>query len=431
VRTGRLARMGSVFFLSLAVVACSSTATPSPSVVASGAVPPTPSAIPTSLPTSVPLPSATPSPLPTTSPRPMAPATIKPGPAMTKAREGHAAVLLADGRVLIMGGNVLFVGKCPMACILPSTASVEVYDPITRKFSLGGSLAEPRSDVKALLLDDGRVLVYGGLDYDNTIEIFDPARRASVVVKAPAGKTLPAAATMVKLADGRVLIAGGTYDQAASTSNVTLIFDPATGGFGDGPLMAKPRQRATATLLDDGRVLIAGGDYMEGFNGNTNDSVELVDPSMPVYQAKLFAPTHTPSSATLLADGRVLLLESAPTDSTTNCVTPVPAEIFDPRTDTFTTAGPMSTPRFLSTAIGIQDRRVIVLGGLDPTCNGVNTTVEAFDPDTATFQAIATEFPKITDFSATLLGDGEILIAGGNLNNAWSGMTTATWLLKP
>jgi hypothetical protein len=56
-------------------------------------------------------------------------------------------------------------------------------------------------------------------------------------------------------------------------------------------------------------------------------------------------------------------------------------------------------------------------------------TVEAFDPDSGTFQVIATGFPKITDFSATLLNDGEILIAGGQSDNGL--MTAATWLLKP
>jgi len=43
---------------------------------------------------------------------------------------------------------------------------------------------------------------------------------------------------------------------------------------------------------------------------------------------------------------------------------------------------------------------------------------------------IGTEFPALTDFSATLLNDGRILVAGGN-NGDWNGMTAASWLLKP
>src|SRR5664280_1186035 len=220
VRTGRLARMGSILSLMLAVAACSSTATPSPTVVTSSAAPASPAA---------------PTPSPTVSPRPMAPATIRPGPAMTMAREGQAAVRLGDGRVLIMGGTVPFTGQCQMACVTPATASVEIYDPSTGKFSPSGSLAVPRSGGQALLLNDGRVLVSGGtgeISGDlSTIEIYDPAQRTSVVVKPPADiKQLPSYPTVVLLADGRVLIAGGSYNVFNSTSHVTLTFDPASGG---------------------------------------------------------------------------------------------------------------------------------------------------------------------------------------------------------
>lgn len=428
-RTGRLARRGSIFSLLLAVAACSGTTTPSPTVVTSSAVPATPSPILTPSPTARPTPSPTPS--PTASPRSMAPATVKPGPAMTKAREGQAAVRLKDGRVLIMGGTLPLVGKCEMACAPPDTASVETYDPKTRKFSSNGSLVEPRSGAEALLLDDGRVLVYGGL-FDSTIEIYDPAKRASVVVKPPAGmKELPTDPTVVKIADGKVLIAGGTYDQEASTSNVTLIFDPASGGFSDGPLMAKPRQGATATLLDDGRVLIAGGDYYEGYYGHTNSNAELIDPSHPLSQATLLPSQHYPDSSTLLSDGRVLVTEWGDYDTGAGCVAPQVPEVFDPGTETLTPEGPTSTPRTGSTAVKSQDGRVVLIGGLDSNCAPIGT-MEAFDPDSGTFQVIATGFPKITGFSATLMDDGEILIAGGSDNNDHrNGPTAASWLLKP
>jgi hypothetical protein len=88
----------------------------------------------------------------------------------------------------------------------------------------------------------------------------------------------------------------------------------------------------------------------------------------------------------------------------------------------------MSTPRTGSAAIRIQDGRVLFFGGVDSKCAAVGT-VEAFDPDSGTFQVIATGFPKISDFSATLLDDGEILVAGGVSGN-WT-MTAASWLLKP
>src|ERR1035437_5381054 len=119
----------------------------------------------------------------------MAPATLKPGPAMPTDRSGHAAVRLGDGRVLIMGGFVPPTGTCAMACIQPTTASVEIYNPRTGKFSPNGSLAEARTDGKALLLKDGRALVWGGNQSGgerNSMEISAPANKVSVVVKPPA-----------------------------------------------------------------------------------------------------------------------------------------------------------------------------------------------------------------------------------------------------
>src|ERR1035437_9301153 len=237
VRTGRLARIGSILFLLLAVVACSGTATPSPTVVTSSARLATRSPIPTPIPT----------PSPTASPRPMALATVKPGPAMTEPLEGgQAAVRLDDGRVLIMGGTVPFTGTCEMTCPMPpATASVEVYDPKTGEFRPNGSLAEPRAGADTLVLNDGRVLVSGGDgrygDFLRTIEIYDPGQGTSIVVTPPAD--LPNQAAVVLLADGRVLFAGGAYGLEETTSNLTLIFDPASGGVGNGPPPATNRKR--------------------------------------------------------------------------------------------------------------------------------------------------------------------------------------------
>jgi hypothetical protein len=65
---------------------------------------------------------------------------------------------------------------------------------------------------------------------------------------------------------------------------------------------------------------------------------------------------------------------------------------------------------------------------MDSSCADKGT-VEAFDPDSGTFQVIATGLPKTSGYSATLLDDGRILIAGGTGES--TGLTTASWLLKP
>src|SRR5690349_19520960 len=72
------------------------------------------------------------------------------------ARIRHTATLLADGRVLVAGGesgndNTWKAGE-----------TAEVWDPKTGAWTSAGKLVERRYDHSATLLADGRVLVAGG-----------------------------------------------------------------------------------------------------------------------------------------------------------------------------------------------------------------------------------------------------------------------------
>jgi hypothetical protein len=436
-------RVGSVAAgLLLAATACSGQATPSstaatgtPPATATQARTPAPSPSGTPIPTVslAPTPSPPPTPIPT--PPPMTAATIKTGRALAEARSSPATVRLRDGRVLVIGGTVPFVGECPMACINPPTTSVEVYDPRTGRFSRNGSLVDVRTGATALLLNDGRVLVAGGgWEPDPEMEIYDPATGKSRVVPPPLGvASVPGAAAYVLLANGQVLVAGGTYDNGMSTSDKTLIFDPATGAWHHGPRMAGPRQGATATLLDDGRVLVVGGSYTKAYYGYDNGDAELLNPAAafvaetPLTSTVWLNPV-LPETPVRLPGGQVLLAVSGVSGDPSSCSVATP-EVFDPATGTFTLTGSMVTPRGGALPVQLADGRVLYLGGTDASCSPL-TTVEAFDPATRTFQVVSTAFPKVRSFGATQLDDGRVLIVGGD-SGQWNGMTNKTWLLQP
>jgi hypothetical protein len=122
-----------------------------------------------------------------------------------EARVNHAATLLPDGRIFVVGG---FWGEGFLA-------SAEVWDPATASFESAGSLSEARQFHTATLLPNGRILVVGGFfrDASNSIafiasaEVWDPATESF----GPAGSLAEArgfhAATL--LADGRVVVVGG------------------------------------------------------------------------------------------------------------------------------------------------------------------------------------------------------------------------------
>ncbi len=158
---------------------------------------------------------------------------------------------------------------------LGPTASAEVYDPATGMFAATGidDLAswQPRSHSA---LTDGRV----SSRVATTVRWV--LRRRSSIDLCTGTFSLTGSMTVDRrdhsstlLADGRVLIAGGTHDPGpvacAGTSCIAMvgttdltsaeIYDPNTGKFEATGSMATPRAVPMAILLQDGRVLVAGG----------------------------------------------------------------------------------------------------------------------------------------------------------------------------
>ncbi|MFN0059891.1 MAG: hypothetical protein ACKVX7_15640 [Planctomycetota bacterium] len=170
-----------------------------------------------------------------------------------------------------------------------TTISVVVIDSTvpalgSNQFYLGPTLNVRRYGHTATALADGRVLVVGGTDERfftslDTLEIFDQAVATSPPPPSLAGAfidtdflgnplTLDTGGrvghTATLLADGSVLIAGGTNDfLVADACSDSLVFDAITRTFASDlqPLntMIFPRFRHTANRLPDGRVLLAGG----------------------------------------------------------------------------------------------------------------------------------------------------------------------------
>jgi hypothetical protein len=73
-------------------------------------------------------------------------------------RHAHTATLLTDGRVLVAGGRV---SSTPTGNI-SSTATTELTDATGTTFAAGPAMFAPRDNHTATLLADGRVLLVGG-----------------------------------------------------------------------------------------------------------------------------------------------------------------------------------------------------------------------------------------------------------------------------
>ncbi len=279
------------------------------------------------------------------------------GPQMSRNRVGgHAAILLRDGTVLIVGG-----------WSLQPTTSAELYDPAQNRLTAAGPLGVARADPSATLLDDGNVLIAGGYNGSERLasaELYDPATRSFKATGSMS--TARSAHVAVRLVDGRVLIIGGERTRGAVVATAEL-YDPASATFSPAGEMSVVRYKHAAVLLADGRVLVIGGsDARDGFG--RYDSAEIWDPRTRAFAAagRMHSQRYKiPLSAVRLANGSVLVAGGAPQ-----------AELFEPASQAFALVpGDLGASYAFSTATLLASGDVLVAGGYD---DRIRLTDQAF-----------------------------------------------------
>ena len=181
--------------------------------------------------------------------------------------------------------------------------------------------------------------------------------------------------------------------------------------------MREARMNATATLLQNGKVLVAGGAMSEGSESDVNDSAELYDHATGKFtQTGSMTTSRYGQTATLLSDGRVLIIGGRAGNCGTMCLNAdhelATAEIYNPATGKFSRTGSMSQARSFAAAVRLNDGRVLVFGG-GPT------SADIYDPTTGKFTRVGT-LPAHFGYSivnhALLLPDGRALMVSSDDN---------------
>ncbi|MFZ1218521.1 MAG: kelch repeat-containing protein [Chthoniobacterales bacterium] len=274
----------------------------------------------------------------------------------------------------------------------------------------------------ATALPDGRVLVTGGngftdnpsIDILATSELYNPASGMwSSTGSLGMGRRQH---TATLLLNGKVLVAGGigvAYEDLASAE----LYDPATGTWTATGSLSGARSEHTATLLSDGKVLVVGGIYYGGGygGGSTLWTAELYDPASGTWtSAGRLATGRYTHTAELLPNGKVVVAGGVEEGGHT-VNTLASAELYDPAAGTWTATGSLATPRFSHTATLLPNGLLLVAGGEFFLNSGQNilASAELYDPVSGTWTATGSLAGARVTHRATLLSNGKVLVVGG------------------
>jgi hypothetical protein len=177
--------------------------------------------------------------------------------------------------------------------------------------------------------------------------------------------------------------------------------------------MSVPREGVAAAPLPDGRVLVAGGRYYDG-GQHYLSSAEVFDPATGTFSSAGVGSMSVPrygAAAAPLPDGRVLVAGGRYYDGGQHYLSS--AEVFDPATSSFSSAGvgSMIAARFAPAAAVLPDGRVLVAGG--GGSDGSAASAEVFDPTTNLFSFVGWLGVDRRAPAAASLPDGRVLVAGG------------------
>ncbi|HEX4474174.1 MAG TPA: kelch repeat-containing protein, partial [Polyangiaceae bacterium] len=304
--------------------------------------------------------------------------------AMTVVRSHHAAVSLSDGTVLVAGG----------LNTTGALASSEVFDPKAGTWKALGPLKAARADTQAVLLSSGQVLVAGGMDPAqqnpilNSAEHFDPTLGTWTLTT-----TMQFRRTghfLTTLPTGQAVAIGGLEVTATADTSSSESYDAAKNAWTLGPSMTNSRHYLAGATFPDGDILVAGG--FDEANVKTLASAELLAKGASAWASAgtLATATAHHTLTALSADAAVATGGVTLQNDTTVTTYLKSAELYVAATKSWVALPDLKTARAYHTATALNDGRLLLTGGDGPTGTATSAEFLALDALGAACTADAT-----------------------------------------
>lgn len=348
---------------------------------------------------------------------------------MSFPREGHKAIMLNDGRVMLIGGEIIRQGEYPTVSI------ADFFDPVSERFSPSTTNAlmlhkyDSVDRFSIVKITDGlyagKVLLIGGVIANNNgvIEIYDPTtdsyempNDSKTILNSGLGFSVDQA---FWLGDNKVLLCGNHY-YGESVNTPFMILNLATWTVSNVP-NSPSNIWGEYIKAPDGNIIAISGVDQVSYTEVTDNGVyrfNVTDFSV----TKIGTINKARGAFGLALFGNKLGIYGGVTGRSVNgnAVATNSVEVYDLTTNLSTNSTSLIAARFFQSSIMLQNGFVLNAGG----CNFDGQTVSSefvHNPISGESGSTGTLNTPRRFYSAVTLNNGMILISGGETGNQIDG----------
>ncbi|MDP6963035.1 MAG: kelch repeat-containing protein, partial [Planctomycetota bacterium] len=311
--------------------------------------------------------------------------TLLPG-TMNESRSFHNVVRLQDGRFMVIGGAQGPYGSAG-SYYTKILNSCEIYDPATGTWTLTAPMNKHRGGSNAVVLADGRVLVAGGSEGNSNNNL------------------------------------GDVSDLLGTALKTSEIYDPSTDTWIWGPNMPEPKAGAMSAVLPNGNWMVAGGITHITLFGlaipDFSDNISIYNPANNSFSGGgTMKEKRALGAMTVMGNGQVFIAGGGGGDILN--IGPISdTEIYNPGNNSTTRKANLTNESAFGVAVTLPNGTAMVVGGANGTLDDPLpiSNCWVYNPGSDSLTSVASMPESHAGGVVILLEDGTVHISGGETNN--------------